>query len=665
MKLVKSLFTVCALLGAGAATAQLYIHPNQPGNMGGNTTSAGSGTKVITSTCYGALNGSGTGTIFAYDKATAQTFTTHSFVGGASDVSYPFYTSPFTASDGHLYGQGTYGGAANRGGVYKQESGCNYGLIYSYGVGSDTTGSSLYYSYSNLNELSDGKLYIIFTYGGAAYGGQLLRMNKDGSGIQVLHTFSSTALVPRSAASIANTTAEYGTYDATWAYDGYYPCGFAVEGPDGKVYGTTQDGGYYGSGTGTIWRVNKDGTGYEIIRDFNNAAKLNFWKDAAGVPIASAYGESTTYGNVSFGSDSRIYYTAGSGGVGNLGIIGRVDTNGANRATVYSFTAAGGYAPYRGPLVIEKDGISKKIYGTAVSGGSGNAGTIWSINQDGTGFTYMHKFVYSATDGYSPYAGLAYDGTKLWGTTAYGGAYNTGALYSIDPSGANFTVAASFTSTTGIESDSCVSGGNASVYAYYPSWERVTFSNMGIDCAPACNKPLGVSFEYFNANKLNATAALLEWKTGNESNVAGFEIERSADGKKFSKIGYKDYSGQSGYEYSFADNAPYGSLNFYRIKEMDKDGKFTYSAIKSVNFASHSSVNIYPNPVRDGNLNIAGLDGTETINIYTVTGQHIKTAKADNTLLQLNINDLAEGIYELKIIKKGGYTSSYKIVKSR
>ena len=674
MKLTKHLFTACFLLYAVSSSAQLYIHPNQPGNMGGNTTGVGIGSRVVTTTYYGQVNGAGLGTIYAYDKPTGESFTTHAFSGYPSDASYPYYTSPFTASDQNIYGQGTYGGSANLGAVYKQVIGCTYSILYNFGTATgDTTGAANYPTYANLNELSDGKLYTLFTYGGATATGQLLSMNKDGTGVTVLHTFTVNTIIPRTAASILNTTAEvtaaFGVYNPASLLEGTYPCGFVVEGPDGKVYGTTKLGGYFNQGT--VWRMNKNGTGYEIIRDFNATALNAYYKDPSGATIPGInYGEAQPVGNVAIGSDNKVYYTSYYGGAGNIGVLARVDTNGANRATLYSFNAGSGYYPWRGPLIIE-NGAAKRIYGTCSDEGVGY-GTVWRINEDGTGFTVMKAFGTNfGAEGYKPMTSLAFDGTKLWGTCALGGpSGRIGTLYSIDTSGANFTMVHGFANATGLPPDSCSTGGNAAVYAWYPSAERVTFSNMGINCSPPCGIPTGVNFEYFNAGRLNASAAQLQWKTARETNTTGFEIERSADGKKFSKIGFspsavKDQSGQFGHEYSFMDNAPFGTLNFYRIKELDRDGKHTYSVIRSVNFAAHTSVNIYPNPVRNGMVNIAGLTGNESINIYNITGQHIRTTKANNPLLQLDINDLTEGIYEIKIMQQDGQASSYKIIKSR
>src|SRR5207253_3736590 len=94
------------------------------------------------------------------------------------------------------------------------------------------------------------------------------------------------------------------------------------------------------------------------------------------------------------------------------------------------------------------------LYGTAVSGGSSDNGTVFAINTDGTGFTNLHNFTATPpypnntnSDGASPYAGLIVSGNTLYGTASYGGNSGVGTVFAINTDGAGFTNLHNFTTT--------------------------------------------------------------------------------------------------------------------------------------------------------------------------------------------------------------------------
>lgn len=104
----------------------------------------------------------------------------------------------------------------------------------------------------------------------------------------------------------------------------------------------------------------------------------------------------------------------------------------------------------------------------------------------------------------------------------------------------------------------------------------------------------------FSAQR-NGKTNLLKWSSTNEINTDRFEIERSSNGMGFTTIGsVKSYNnGKSKNDYSFTDAQPLKALNYYRLKMIDKDGKYTYSAIRSINNTNSFDVTLYPNPVKN------------------------------------------------------------------
>src|SRR5271167_899497 len=93
--------------------------------------------------------------------------------------------------------------------------------------------------------------------------------------------------------------------------------------------------------------------------------------------------------------------------------------------------------------------VGSTLYGTTANarGGSAAAGTVFSINPDGTGFSLLHTF--TGGDGYWPLAGLTVSGSPLFGVTSNGGSDDDGTIFSINTDGSGFAVLHSFTGANG------------------------------------------------------------------------------------------------------------------------------------------------------------------------------------------------------------------------
>lgn len=97
--------------------------------------------------------------------------------------------------------------------------------------------------------------------------------------------------------------------------------------------------------------------------------------------------------------------------------------------------------------------------------------------------------------------------------------------------------------------------------------------------------PLPLILTRFTANR-NNDESLLQWETAQEQNTRDFIVERSTDGKTYAPIGTVDAAGNSNTarHYSFTDRTPQPNQNYYRLKQSDIDGSFTYSNVCVVNF---------------------------------------------------------------------------------
>ena len=109
---------------------------------------------------------------------------------------------------------------------------------------------------------------------------------------------------------------------------------------------------------------------------------------------------------------------------------------------------------------------------------------------------------------------------------------------------------------------------------------------------------LPVNLLTFTAEVINNKDALIKWSTLSEKNNNKFLIEKSTDGINFITIGSLNGAGNSSdiLTYSFVDSNPSLKINYYRLKQIDFNGSFEYSKIRSVSFETINTFYIYPNP---------------------------------------------------------------------
>ena len=381
---------------------------------------------------YGMTNYGGTGslgTIFASDPNDSRFVLLHSFPGSDGDGEYP--SGPLLAFGGALYGITSYGGAGNGGTVFKvNPDGSGFALLHSF-TGGAGDGSRPYGSLTAWN----GALYGMTSWGGAgdcnrwapgAGGGTIFKINPDGSGFALLHSFGGGAS------------------------DGMEPYGSLVA-FDGVLYGMTSGGGLGGcyspspgapSGNGTIFRIDPDGGGFAVVHSFAGGADDGL--NPYGSLIVS---DGVLYG-MTFGGGPGDCHSSGPGGVlpSGCGTIFKVNPDGRNFALLHPFTGGSldGARPV-GSLV----SAGGALYGMTSSGGAGGGGTIVRVNADGSGFAVLHSFAGGAGDGADPSGSLLASGGVLYGMTYFGGTSNTGTLFKIVPDGSGLAILRSFSGADG------------------------------------------------------------------------------------------------------------------------------------------------------------------------------------------------------------------------
>lgn len=176
--------------------------------------------------------------------------------------------------------------------------------------------------------------------------------------------------------------------------------------------------------------------------------------------------------------------------------------------------------------------------------------------------------------------------------------------------------------------------------------------------------PLPVKLADFTANTRDCSVKL-KWTTAEEVNFDRFELERSNDGgNSFVRVNTTTAIG-TGSIYSFTDNTATPGRNLYRLKMIDKDGKFSYSKIVLVSLSCDGSQTIilYPNPVKD-RATISGLKKGDKIELYGANGQLLISKLAVNEQEQLDLSRFANGLYAVIVSNKESKLTTIKIVKN-
>jgi len=191
----------------------------------------------------------------------------------------------------------------------------------------------------------------------------------------------------------------------------------------------------------------------------------------------------------------------------------------------------------------------------------------------------------------------------------------------------------------------------------FTSFSQVLTGSIGTSGLP-------ITLSQFEASRVSQNVVRLDWETLSEINNAGFEIQKSENGVDFEKIGYVDGAGNSKQrlDYQFVDNDALRSA-YYRLKQLDQDGKFSYSPIKFVKGADLVKLTIYPNPTTQSvKLGFGSALETKlpmTTEITTLQGRSIFKTKGGLSAVQESLNtQLAQmpgGTYLLKILVGNQY----------
>jgi hypothetical protein len=177
--------------------------------------------------------------------------------------------------------------------------------------------------------------------------------------------------------------------------------------------------------------------------------------------------------------------------------------------------------------------------------------------------------------------------------------------------------------------------------------------------------PLPVSLKSFVAWKRNQMVEL-EWTTLSEVGFDYFVVERSSDGINFEAIGKVNASGtlHGLANYAFTDQSPLSPVNYYRLRNVDVDGKFEFSRIVKVDMHAHvlASPNVYPNPLTEGHVAtlfmVSSVRETQVVRIADLQGKQvmakeIQVVQGNNTIELSELSKLPKGSYMVSVHSLG------------
>jgi uncharacterized repeat protein (TIGR03803 family) len=348
------------------------------------------------------------GSVFKLSTDGANYAILHHFSSSGGDGTDPEGALAVTR-DGVLYGATSGGGNASAGTVFQLNTdGSAYSVLYNF---TNQVGGQ---PQSGVVLGADGALYGTAFQGGASNYGTIFRLATDGPSCATLHTFTATL------------------------GDGGLPSVPLVLGPDGSLYGATLIGGALDQ-EGAIFKLSTDGSNYRILYKF----AVNYPSQDGSQPNALALSASgTLYGTTRYGGSTSI----GSLDRGD-GTVFAISTNGgsyaASDAVIYNFNVSGGDGAT--PVAALISGRDGSLFGTTQSGGDHNVGTLFRLSPTGSGYSVLYHFGNSSIDGRQPLSALVQglDGA-LYGAAPDGGYNSAGTLFKINQDGSGYAPLHSF-----------------------------------------------------------------------------------------------------------------------------------------------------------------------------------------------------------------------------
>ncbi len=455
------------------------------------------------------------------------------------------------------------------------------------------------------------------------------------------------------------------SFDGT---NGAYPNGSLIKALNGKLYGTTTEGGNHDKGVVFEYDYQASPHVYTKLVDFDGTNGAN------------------PYGSLLEASDGRLYGTTSKGGDNDMGTIFYYNTSTGTYVRVFDkvadFNGTDGKYPLS-DLVETEDGT---LYGLTSEGGTNNCGTIFEYDMNTHALTVKYNF--SSTSGKNPKGSLTIgkDGV-LFGLTNSGGTYDKGVMFSFDPETGTYTKLMDFNGSNGA----------------YP--EYTTLLYVGItpdakdlpdvtgDCEvsitdyPTATNSYGETVTGTTATVFPVTdqgTTIITWTyddgrgnvtTQDQNIIIGIDNTVTVNENVLTA------NANGGYTYQWYQRS--GSWTILLQGENDRsfttENSGTYFVeisngtcsarsddvtvtVTGINDFGELGVSIYPNPVQDM-LHIRNNNGDRLqISVYDIAGNKIKAVSSGSADIRINVDDWANGVYFI-VLNNGKNSVTLKVLK--
>ena len=307
----------------------------------------------------------------------------HRFMGGVADGGSPGCQT-MLLNGSTFYGVTSWGGVENSGVLFSMATdGSGFQVLH-------TFTSAVGYGPSSSPILLGGRLYGSALAGGPGVAGILYSVNTDGSDFQVLHNF------------------------VGGASDGKNPYGPLITSGT-KIFGMTLAGG--DSNLGTVFSIDPDGTDFFLIHEFMGGADGRM-PNGNGLALSGT----TLYGLMAYG------------GAFNGGVLFSVETDGTGYQVLHAFNAgAGEGTSSNGHPIL----VGSSIYGISQD-------KVWAMDLDGSNYRTLHSFAGPPADARTSYGSMTIQDSVIYGATYGGGTNDQGAVFSMRLDGSDYQVLHSF-----------------------------------------------------------------------------------------------------------------------------------------------------------------------------------------------------------------------------
>lgn len=186
---------------------------------------------------------------------------------------------------------------------------------------------------------------------------------------------------------------------------------------------------------------------------------------------------------------------------------------------------------------------------------------------------------------------------------------------------------------------------NAAAGRWEVSFDVTGFSGFFVKTAGVI---LPAQWLSFNGNLNAQMQAVLGWKV-QESNVAGYQIEKSTGASGFNVIGSINSSGDGENNYQFTEMASLQGIAYYRVRQTGKDGRYNYSSIIKLSSQPGEMVAVYPNPVSDKLIITVNNELQNTqVQLLDINGRLLQLVPLNGQSTSVNVRQLSSGIYILR-----------------